>query len=150
MMMPKALMEMDQDSDTSPGTGGPGTGGPRQEQPRRRTFTPAQKLAHIQAYEEALEHGEGGAYLRREGLHSASLSEWRRLRDAGVLEGKKPGQKIGRPTKEQTELARLRRELEQTKQELAQSEIALEIMGKTHALLEQLSKSANPDKPGKR
>ena len=145
-MMPKALMTMNEE--TTPQEGH--SGGPRAERPRRRTFTPAEKLAHIEAYEEAITREEGGAYLRRVGVHSASISEWRRQRDAGVFAGKKPGEKIGRPTKEQVELGRLRRELEETKQDLATTEIALEIMGNTHALLEQLSKSANQEGPEKR
>src|SRR5699024_4219186 len=125
MMMPKALMTMSEETTSQEGYGV----GPRSDRPRRRTFTPADKLAHIEAYEEALRRGEGGAYLRRVGVHSASISEWRRQRDAGVFEGKKPGEKIGRPTREQAELGRLRRELDETKQELATTEIALEIMG---------------------
>ena len=41
---------------------------PRGDGPRRRrAFTAADKLAHLAAYEQACEHGEGGAYLRREG-----------------------------------------------------------------------------------
>lgn len=146
MMMPEALMTMNEETTPQEGRGV----GPRVDRPRRRTFTPAEKLAHIDAYEEAITRGEGGGYLRRVGVPSASISEWRRLRDAGVFEGKSPGGKIGRPTKEQAELGRLRWELEATKQELATTEIALEIMGKTHALLEQVSKSANPEGPGKR
>jgi hypothetical protein len=38
----------------------------------------------LSAYEQACEHGEGGAYLRREGLYSSLISEWRKQRDAGV------------------------------------------------------------------
>src|SRR5690625_6346337 len=62
---------------------------PRADGPRRRTFTPDQKLAHLTAYEQACRQQQGGAYLRREGLYSSLITEWRRLRDAGVLEGKK-------------------------------------------------------------
>lgn len=85
----------------------PRAGGPS----RRRSFTPAQKLHHLAEYETACENGQGGAYLRREGLYSSLISEWRRLRDAGLLEGKLPGTRVGRPLSEQAELARLRREL---------------------------------------
>ena len=67
------------------------------------------KLAHLSAYEQACEHGEGGAYLRREGLYSSLISEWRKQRDAGVLAGKRPGEKVGRLTAEQAEIARLTR-----------------------------------------
>ncbi|MBE7194858.1 MAG: hypothetical protein INR66_20575 [Gordonia polyisoprenivorans] len=54
---------------------------------RRRNFTAEDKLRYVAAYEKACETGEGGAYLRREGLYSSSISEWRQLRDAGVLAG---------------------------------------------------------------
>ena len=73
------------------------------------------------------------------------ITEWRRLRDAGVLQGKQPGQAIGRPSKEQAEIARLRRELETTQQRLDRTETALEIMGKARALLEDISESADTE-----
>lgn len=116
---------------------------PRANGPRRRTFTPQQKLAHLEAYEQASQQQAGGAYLRREGLYSSLISEWRRLRDAGVLEGKQAGRKIGRSSKEQAEIARLRRELDQTQQRLDRTEAALDIMGKARALLEDISESAD-------
>lgn len=121
--------------DAAPRAGGPS---------RRRSFTPAQKLSYLREYEQACECGEGGAYLRREGLYSSLISEWRRLRDAGLLEGKEPGAKVGRPSAEQAELARLRRELADAQRRLSTTETALEIMGKAHALLEQISESAEP------
>ena len=48
---------------------------------RRRSFTPAEKRDHVLAYEAACERSEGGAYLRRAGLYSSLIFEWRRLRD---------------------------------------------------------------------
>jgi len=60
----------------------PRAGGPS----RRRSFTAAQKLQHLAEYEAACETGQGGAYLRREGLYSSLISEWRRLRDAGAAD----------------------------------------------------------------
>lgn len=102
------------------------------------------------AYEAACQEKEGGAYLRREGLYSSLISEWRRLRDAGVLEGKAPGQKVGRPSKDQAEIARLRQQLEVTERRLAQTETALDLMGKAHELLEQLSESSTTESKRKR
>ena len=61
----------------------------------RRSFTPAQKMEHVEAYEAACETSQGGAYLRREGLYSSLITEWRKLRDAGVLAGKQPGEQVG-------------------------------------------------------
>jgi len=58
--------------------------------------------------------------------------------------GKSAGAKIGRPTAEQSEIARLRRQLDVAQRRLSRTEAALDIMGKTHALLEEISKSA-PD-----
>lgn len=127
-------------------TSSPRAGGPS----RRRSFTPAQKLQHLAAYESACEQGEGGAYLRREGLYSSLISEWRRLRDAGVLEGKDAGAKVGRPSAEQAEIGRLRRELADRERRLATTETALEIMGKAHALLEQISEGAEIEQPAPR
>ncbi|SNS54193.1 hypothetical protein SAMN06264365_1181 [Actinoplanes regularis] len=84
---------------------GPRSGGPR----ARRPFTPGQNLDLLTRYEQALTAGEGGAFLRREGLYSSLMTEWRRARDAGLLQGKPAGETVGRPSPEQAEIARLRR-----------------------------------------
>ena len=119
--------------------------GPRSDGPRpRRSFTPAQKLDLLTRYEQALEQGAGGAFLRREGLYSSLMSEWRRARDAGLLAGKAPGESVGRPSADQAEIARLTRELEVTHAMLSRTQMALEIMGKAHALLGEISRS-EPD-----
>jgi transposase len=119
---------------------------PRADGPRRRrTFAASEKLAHLSAYEQACEQGEGGAYLRREGLYSSLISEWRKQRDAGVLAGKRPGEKVGKLSAEQAEIARLTRENARLSQRLTTTEAALDIMGKAHALLETLSERADSD-----
>jgi transposase-like protein len=120
---------------------GPRSGGPTS----RRSFTSTQKLEHLAAYEAATQIGQGGAYLREHGLYSSLISEWRRFRDAGVLAGKKPGEQIGRLTGEQAEIARLRRQLDKAERRLATTEAALGIMGKTHDLLEALTKRSPDD-----
>jgi len=120
---------------------GPRSGGPTS----RRSFTSAQKLEHLAAYEAAVQNGQGGAYLRSHGLYSSLISEWRRLRDAGVLAGKQPGEKIGRLSAEQAEIARLRRQLEKAERRLATTQVALDIMGKAHELLEEISRSSRDE-----
>ena len=117
---------------------------------RRRVFTASDKIAYLHAYEQACERGEGGAYLRQEGLYSSLISEWRKQRDAGVLAGKRPGEKVGRLTAEQAEIARLTRENARMSKRLHTTEAALEIMGKAHALLETLSERADSDEPRKK
>ena len=95
--------------------------------------------------------GGGGAYLREQGVYSSQITEWRKLRDAGVLSGRKPGEKIGRPSAEQAEIARLTRELDVTRRRLAKTEAALDLVGKAHALLEEFSERADTEKkPWKR
>lgn len=110
---------------------------------RRRSWTAEQKQRYLAEYEVACETGQGAAYLRRQGLYSSLMSEWRRQRDAGLLEGKRPGQAAGRPSPEQAENARLKAQLRKAEADLATTRTALEIMGKAHALLEQISESAD-------
>lgn len=118
---------------------------------RRRSFTPSQKLKYLTEYEAACETGQGGAYLRRQGLYSSLISEWRKQRDAGLLEGKRPGEAVGRPRAAQAENARLKAQLRKAEVELSMTRTALDIMGKAHALLEQISESADTDpRRGKR
>jgi len=102
-------------------------------------------LEHVAAYEAACQTSQGGAYLRSEGLFSSQITEWRKLRDAGVLAKTKPGERVSKPSAEQAEIARLRRELDRAERRLATTETALVIMGKAHALLEQISESADTD-----
>lgn len=129
-----------------PHDGGMDPSQPRSGGPTRRSFTPAQKLEHLASYEAAAAGGTGGAYLRGQGLYSSQITEWRKLRDAGVLAGKSAGARVGRPSAEQAEIARLRRELELAENRLSKTEAALIIMGKTHALLEDMFESA-PELP---
>ena len=124
---------------------------PRADEPRRRrAFTASEKLAYLDAYEQACAHGGGGAYLRREGLYSSLICEWRKQRDAGVLAGKRPGERVGRLTAEQAEIARLMRENARMSKRLSTTEAALDIMGKAHALLETLSERADSDEQRKK
>ena len=141
MMSSPSLIPVRDDSGMN--SSGPRAGGPTS----RRSYTPAQKLDHLAGYEAAIEDGDGGAYLRAEGLYSSQITEWRKLRDAGVLAGKKPGEKIGRLTTDQAEIARLRRRLERSERRLARTEAVLLIMGKTQELLEDLSKSSRDETP---
>lgn len=118
--------------------------GPRAERPRRRIFTAEYKLAVLAEYD-AAEPGAKGAILRREGLYSSHLVEWRRTRDGGALAGLAGTRRPGRPTSEQVQIQRLQARAERAERELARSRAALEVMGKAHALLELLSESADTE-----
>lgn len=109
--------------------------------PRRRTFTGEYKLAILAEYDDADAEGRG-ALLRREGLYTSHISEWRKARDRGTLTG--PAARK-RKTAEQVELEKLRKRNERLEAELKKTKLALEITGKAHALLELLSESADDD-----
>jgi hypothetical protein len=55
------------------------------DRPSRRTFTAPDKLRILKEADQAAGTGQIGAILRRHGLYSSALSEWRRQRDAGTL-----------------------------------------------------------------
>ena len=119
-----------------------GVVGPRAERPKRRTFTAEYKAAVVAEYDAAPD-GEKGAVLRREGLYSSHVIEWRRAQAAGALVGLEPAPRAKRSA-EQAEIERLRTRAERAEAELARTKAALEVVGKTHALLEMLSESADP------
>lgn len=117
----------------------------------RRVFSPEYKLAIVTEYENA-PTGEKGAILRREGLYSSHIIEWTRARDAGTLTATAPADPVTpskRPKKsaEQIELEELRRRNAKLEADLTKTRLALDIMGKAHALLEELSESADNDEP---
>lgn len=114
------------------------------ERARRRTFTAKYKLEVLAAYDAAPE-GEKGAVLRREGLYSSHITEWRKARDAGALAGLAAprGRKRRDPAAEQ--IARLQAEKQRLEQELAKTRFVVDVQAKLHALLETLSGSADTD-----
>ena len=117
--------------------------------PKRRTFTAEYKLAILEEYDEADAQGRG-ALLRRERLLTSHISEWRNARKGGALKALEPTTR--KPARSQAEIEndRLRKEKGELARKLAQTEAALEIVGKAHALLEMLSESADSDhKPKK-
>ncbi len=59
------------------------------ERPVRRRFSAEYKLRVLREADACSKPGEIGALLRREGLYSSLLTEWRRAREAGALEALK-------------------------------------------------------------
>lgn len=124
-----------------------GTGRPDPEVPervKRRTFTAQYKLAIVTEYDAAPE-GEKGAVLRREGLYSSHIIEWRKARDAGALAGLKATRGRKRRDPQAEKIARLEAEKRQLEQELAKARFVVEVQGKLHALLERLSESGDTE-----
>jgi transposase len=114
------------------------------EKARRRTFTAQYKQQVLAAYEAAPD-GEKGAILRREGLYSSLISEWRRARDAGALAGLK--QPVGRPAADprDAQIIRLQKEKAKLEQELAKARFVVEVQSKLQALLETIAEGADTE-----
>jgi len=110
----------------------------------RRRF-PAEYKARILAEYERLPDGAKGALLRREGLYSSLISEWRKQAAAGAVEGL--ATKRGRPGPDAKDrrIARLEADNERLRAEVGTKDKVIEVQGKVSALLEELSKSADTE-----
>ncbi len=122
-----------------------GAMGPRAERPKRRTFTAEYKAQVLAEYDTA-DCGERGAILRREGLYSSHIIEWRKAAQAGARSGLGPAARDRRDR----EIEALRARAEKAEAELVRTRAALDLVGKAHALLETLSESAEPPKRSRR
>ena len=106
--------------------------------PRRRTFSAAAKLRILEETDRAADTGGIAAILRREGLYSSALTEWRRQRDAGAFEALKPIRRGPKPEVAKpavADLGPLRRENARLRQRLEHAEAIIGIQKKVAALL---------------
>lgn len=146
MVMPN--MPTDPYAETGPGTAegrrptivpGPAAASPELTgRPRRRTFSVQDKLRVLAETDRAAGTGGVGAILRREGLYSSVLSDWRRQRAAGTLGALTPskrGPKSPPPNPLATELANARRDNIRLKQRLDRAEAIIELQKKVAELL---------------
>jgi transposase-like protein len=104
---------------------------------RRRRFSAEYKGRILREVEACAGTGQIGALLRREGLYSSHLSEWRRLRAQGALHAlgaKKRGRKPVRDARER-EMAKLSRENARLRRRLAQAEAVIEVQKKLSEIL---------------
>ena len=110
--------------------------------PRRRRFTAAYKLRILRELDSVTEPGQAGAILRREGLYTSHISQWRKKRSAGELQGLSP-RRQGRPPKPhnplEDEVARLERDNAQLAEELRKARLIIEVQKKVSEMLEQTS-----------
>ncbi len=108
------------------------------ERPKRRRFTAEYKLGILREAEGCTRPGEIGALLRREGLYSSLLTEWRRARESGALQalGRPRGRKP--PHRLEAENGELRRRAERAESELEKAKKVIEVQGNVSALLGEL------------
>src|SRR4051812_31966108 len=127
------------------GTSTDGSGEPLRRNPVRRAFSADYKLPILAEYDAAAESGEKGAILRRDGLYSGLLADWCRQHRQGLLKAAAGRSDGGRGGPSLSEVAKLRAENERLRKKLAQAEVVIDVQGKVHALLEDISKSAATD-----
>ena len=109
------------------------------ERPKRRRFSAEYKLRVVREADACSRSGEVGELLRREGLYSSLLTEWRRARDSGALEALAPRRRgPTRQSPELVELAVVQRRLERSEADLKTARRVIEIQGNVYALLEDL------------
>ena len=107
------------------------------EKAKRRRFTSEFKLRIVAEAEACKEPGSIAALLRREGLYSSHLTEWRRACREGSLGAlsKRRGPKEKNRSAATQELERLRKETARLKRRLQQAETILEIQKKASEIL---------------
>ena len=110
-------------------------------QAKHRTFSAADKARILAEYEAAGTPLERAAVMRRSGVYSSLLSNWRRQ-----LATSQPTKKRGRPADPQAaEIVQLRKENERLQRRLAKSEHVVAALGKAHALLQMIASESAPD-----
>jgi transposase len=107
---------------------------------KHRTFTADQKARILAEYEAAATALGRAALMRREGVYSSLLSNWRKQLVTGAVP------KRGRPARpEAAELTRLRKDNERLRRRLEKSERTVDALGKAHALLQMIAGESSVD-----
>ena len=101
----------------------------------RRRFTAEYKRRILQAADACAEPGEVGTLLRREGLYSSHLTTWRQQRQRGELQGLTPAKRGRKADPQAAEIARLQRETERLKAQLARAELIIDVQKKLSQML---------------
>ena len=140
--MPKPLTTDRATSGPAPAGAGPEV----EAKPRRRFFSAAEKLA-ILAEADTCQRGELGALLRREGLYSSLITDWRRLRAAGQLSGLTPHKRGPKIDPHAAESARQQQTISRLEKRLQQAEAIIGAQKKLSELFGLSQPTPNSDKP---
>ena len=105
---------------------------------QRRQFAPSEKRRILAAADRCTEPGQIGALLRREGIYSSHLSTWRKQRasaDGAGLGNRQRGPKANPAVAEGHRTAKLARENERLRRQLAQARLIIDVQKKVSSLL---------------
>lgn len=101
----------------------------------RRRFSADYKQRILQEAAACTRPGEVGALLRREGLYSSHLTTWRQQRRRGARQGLTPAKRGRKADPHAAEIARLQRENERLKAQLARAELIIDVQKKLSRML---------------
>ncbi len=116
-------------------------GGPDSEvlaKPKRRRFTAEYRLRILEEVERCTGAGEVGQLLRREGLYSSHLANWRKARREGALRGlrsKKRGAKPKASNPLELKVRELEAKVARLEKDLHTAHTILDVQGKVAGLL---------------
>jgi transposase len=109
------------------------------EKAKRRTFTVEYKRKIVKEAEACRASGEIGALLRREGLYSSQLTDWRAARERGDFApgatARKRGPQVSAPDPRDKKLAEQARQIAKLTVRAERAEAIAEIQKKVAALL---------------
>ena len=106
------------------------------DKPQRRRFTKAYKLDILSHIDACSAVGQIGALLRREGLYSSHLTNWRLQRSQGLLDNSATKKRAAKPSNHQAaRVTQLERENARLKARLRQTELILDIQKKASEIL---------------
>ena len=102
---------------------------------KRRQYSAEYKLRILRELDTSQGFGETGALLRREGLYSSHLTNWRRQRERGELDGLGSQKRGPKADPQAVELARLQRENERLRERLRRAELIIDVQKKVSQIL---------------
>lgn len=107
--------------------------------PKRRTFTAAYRLRILEEADRCQSPGEIGRLLRREGLYSSHLANWRKARREGSLAALAPRKRGAKPKARnplEPKVRQLEAKVKRLEVELEKAHTILDVQEKVAGLLE--------------
>jgi transposase len=109
---------------------------------QRRQFSAADRARILNAADACKRPGDVGALMRREGIYSSLLSTWRTQRSNAqrlALEPQRRGPKVNPMVAQEHGMAKLTRENDRLRHQLAQANTIIDVQKKVSSLLAQLT-----------
>lgn len=110
---------------------------PQNDRRQRRNFATAEKERILREIDACTQRGQIGTVLRREGIYSSQVSDWRKQLEQGGLDGlqaKRPGPKPGKDAKDK-QIEQQLKHIAKLEKELRISKALIDLQLKAHEIL---------------